>query len=133
MRFTRRVLAMITMCVWCGLVAAQENGWEVPEEFRALTNPVSPSAEATEIGQRLYMKNCQRCHGDTGMGDGPATKFIRPAPAAISTTEAQERMTDGEIFYKISEGKKPMPGMKGTLSDTERWQIVHFVRTLRQP
>ncbi len=41
-------------------------------------------------------------------------------------------MTDGEIFYKISNGKKPMPPMNRKLSETERWQVVHHVRTLQQ-
>jgi mono/diheme cytochrome c family protein len=41
-------------------------------------------------------------------------------------------LSDGEIFYAISEGRKPMPPMKTTLSEEQRWQIVHFVRTLRK-
>ena len=38
---------------------------------------------------------------------------------------------DGEIFYKITVGKKPMPSMKTKLSEEERWQIVHYVRSLQ--
>ena len=107
--------------------------WEVPEEARATKNPVPLTDEALAAGGEAYGARCASCHGDTGKGDGKATRFIRPAPADISTAEARDRMTDGEIFYKITEGKKPMPGMARTLSDEERWQVVHFLRTLQAP
>ncbi|MCY4628803.1 MAG: cytochrome c [Acidobacteria bacterium] len=107
--------------------------WEVPDEARALENPVPLTDEALAAGEEAYGARCASCHGDTGKGDGKATRFIKPPPADISTTEARDRMTDGEMFYKITEGKKPMPGMARTLSDEQRWQVVHFLRTLQPP
>ena len=107
--------------------------WEVPDEARALENPVPLTDAALAAGEEAYGARCASCHGDTGKGDGKATRFIKPPPADISTTEARDRMTDGEMFYKITEGKKPMPGMARTLSDEERWQVVHFLRTLQPP
>lgn len=112
-------------------LVAQDAGWPVPEEARARTNPVPSSPQAVAEGQDLYKASCQRCHGDTGTGDGPAAQLIRPAPADLSTADAQARMTDGEIFYKISEGKTPMPAMRATLSEADRWKIVLFVRTFQ--
>lgn len=113
--------------------AAAQEVWEVPEEARVTANPVAAGDSAVEAGRTLYAARCASCHGDEGKGDGKATRFIKPAPADISTAEARDRMTDGEIFYKITEGKKPMPGMKRTLSEEERWQVVHFLRTLQPP
>jgi len=40
-----------------------------------------------------------------------------------------EEMTDGEIFYKISEGRRPMPSFKKRLTEEQRWQLVNYVRT----
>lgn len=114
------------------LPGAQEV-WTVPDEARATENPVPLSDDALAAGEQHYAARCASCHGDTGKGDGKATRFIKPAPADISTTEARDRMTDGEMFYKITEGKKPMPGMARTLSDEERWQVVHYLRTLQPP
>ncbi len=105
--------------------------WEAPEEARAVENPIAVSPEAEEEGSGLYRRYCRRCHGDIGKGDGMATAFIQPPPKDITTAEAQDRMSDGEIFYKITEGKKPMPAMGERLSEDERWKIVLFVRTLR--
>jgi mono/diheme cytochrome c family protein len=39
-------------------------------------------------------------------------------------------VTDGEIFYQISQGRKPMPAFKKRLSEEERWQLVLYVRSL---
>ena len=111
-------------------VAQEDSDWEVPEEAKAMKNPVEKTPEAIEAGKALYKKHCAMCHGDAGKGDGPATKFIKPAPPDISSPEAQESMTDGEIFYKITNGKRPMPPMQRKMSETERWQVVHYVRTL---
>ncbi len=113
--------------------AAQDDGWVVPAEARAMENPIAASEEALAEGAQRYRTRCASCHGDGGKGDGKATRFIKPAPADISTAEARDRMTDGEIFFKITEGRKPMPGMARTLTEEERWQVVHYLRTLQPP
>lgn len=128
-----RASLVIATAFFFPTAAAAQEAWDVPEEARAAVNPVPPGDAAVEAGRPLYTARCASCHGDTGKGDGRATRFIKPAPADISTAEARDRMTDGEIFYKITEGKKPMPGMKRTLSDEERWQVVHFLRSLQPP
>lgn len=114
-------------------VPGVQEDWPVPDEARALANPLPRNDDAIAAGEEHYKRRCASCHGDTGKGDGKATRFIKPAPADISTVEARDRMTDGEMFYKITEGKKPMPGMARTLSDEERWQVVHYLRTLQPP
>ena len=130
-----RVLAasIITVTVYSVCVAAfaQDSGWPVPDAARAMKNPIPITAASVQAGGTLYESHCARCHGAKGIGDGPGAKYIKPEPTDISSNAAQSRMTDGEIFYKISEGKRPMPPMKGVLTEEQRWHVVHFVRTLR--
>ena len=132
-----RVFSMIAMvaavCALAVAASAQDEGstWEVPEEARAEENPVENTDEAVTAGGALYKKHCTMCHGDALKGDGPATQFIKPAPPDISTKADKERMTDGEIFYKITTGKRPMPAMQRKMSDEERWQVVLYLRTLQ--
>jgi mono/diheme cytochrome c family protein len=94
-------------------------------------NPVAVSDEVLGRGAQLFKKNCLMCHGEKGKGDGPATTYIKPAPADITPVERQESWTDGEIFWKITTGKNPMPSYGKKLSEEERWMIVHFTRTLK--
>jgi hypothetical protein len=37
-------------------------------------------------------------------------------------------VTDGELFYVISEGHKPMPSYRKKLTEEQRWQLVLLVR-----
>lgn len=115
------------------VTSAQESTWVVPEEARARENPIPSSEEVVAAGAAIYDIRCLMCHGETGKGDGPATTMLRPAPADISTAEARDRLTDGEIFYKISEGRRPMPAHKGRISDEDIWALVHYVRGLQTP
>jgi mono/diheme cytochrome c family protein len=105
--------------------------WQIPDDAKAVPNPVEATPEAIAAGGELYKKHCLMCHGETGKGDGPATKFMKPVPHDISTAAVKSANTDGEIFYKITTGKKPMPPMNRKLSETERWQVVHYVRSLQ--
>ena len=121
-----------------GLIAATEqvdvkSKWVAPEAARAAVNPIPTSTDVQAEGLRLYKKNCLTCHGAKGKGDGPATQFIESSPTDISTPEAQSRMTDGEIFWKVTKGRNPMPSFEKKLSETERWKLVHYVRSLRAP
>jgi len=125
--------AIPLLAFWLLAAAPQEEGWVVPEEARAVANPPEANEEMIAEGKVHVRARCESCHGEAGKGDGKATRFIRPAPADISTTEARDRMTDGEIFFKITEGKKPMPGMARTLTEDERWQVVLYLRTLQTP
>jgi mono/diheme cytochrome c family protein len=126
------LVGCLALIVVVAAAQAQDDGWSVPEQFAAMKNPIAASPEVLATGKQLYVKNCLKCHGEAGLGDGPATKFIKPAPKDISSAAMQDRNSDGALFYKITEGKKPMPAMKTTLADEQRWQIVHFVRTLRK-
>ncbi|MGQ0737356.1 MAG: c-type cytochrome [Acidobacteriota bacterium] len=128
---TKREIVVVLGMLAVGLVQAQEPGWPVPSEFRALRNPVQTTAEVVGEGRKLYESHCLRCHGAAGAGDGPAAAFVKPAPLEIASASAQARSTDGELFYRISEGKSPMPPMKQTLSVEDRWKVVQFIRTLR--
>jgi mono/diheme cytochrome c family protein len=133
-----RFVAVVAAASLSGLaLAAQDTQpegsvWEVPAEAKAVPNPVEATPEALAAGADLFKKHCLMCHGEAGKGDGPATKFMKPAPPDMTVAGTKARMTDGEIFYKVSTGKRPMPPMNRKLSETERWQVVHYVRTLQQ-
>jgi len=111
-------------------MAAQNPGGS--PEARKVKNPVASTAASIKMGAQLYQKNCQFCHGPTGLGDGKLVpKDMHPANLTDATWDRGS--TDGEIFAVIANGAGPefkMKGVKGRVSDTEIWHIVNYVRSL---
>jgi mono/diheme cytochrome c family protein len=123
--------ALALLCLTQALaVRAQNQGtWEAPPETKQLQNPLKTDGNTVERGKRLYRHYCLPCHGETGVGDGALAMRQRYKPANL-TLERLNRQVDGEIFWKISKGKSPMPDFQRELSARERWDIVSYVRTL---
>ena len=82
-------------------------------------------------GGAIYTANCTPCHGTKGRGDGPAAAALDPKPAD-HTSAVMRSETDGSLFYKISEGRKPMPQYKTTFTEKQRWELVDYIRTLNK-
>ena len=111
----------------------QNKPWVVPEEFKKLKNPVPPSESTLKAAMGIYMEECAQCHGEQGKGDGPEARTHSPLPADLSDGRRMSAVTDGEIFYQITEGRRPMPSFKTRLSQDQRWGLVLFVRSLSAP
>ena len=103
--------------------------WAVPEKEAKTQCPLVADSGIIAAGRDVYMEQCKSCHGKTGKGDGPRTKSIDISIGDFTSADFQKH-TDGEIFWKISEGRKPMPTHKFKLSDTDRWTVVIYLRTL---
>lgn len=103
--------------------------WTAPPRSKELQNPVKGDGRTVERGQRLYKQHCVPCHGQTGTGDGPLAKKEGYKVADLTLSRLSDQ-TDGEIFYKISKGKDPMPDFEKQLNGRERWDVVCYVRTL---
>jgi mono/diheme cytochrome c family protein len=102
--------------------------WTAPESAKSLKNPIPSDANSLASGKAVYTKECLQCHGKKGLGDGPNSLTLDKAPAPLNEPGVKEQ-TDGELFWKIKEGKKPMPSTKSTLTDDQRWQVVNYIRT----
>ena len=104
---------------------------EVPAEYAGLKNPIPADEKSLERGAALYTTNCASCHGDGGMGDGPAGSALDPVPAAVAHTS--QMMADDYLFWRLSEGGTPfgtsMPAWK-VLDEQERWDMVNYMRAL---
>jgi len=104
-----------------------------PAEYAALSNPLAQDSEVSEAGKGIYNVNCVSCHGELGMGDGPASKYLDPQPKALAEDGA---LSDGYLYWRIAEGgaiasfKSAMPAWKSTLSEQQIWQVITYLRTL---
>jgi len=97
-------------------------------EAREMNNPVLDSPQVQAEAKALYTEHCAHCHGDEGDGQGPEAMMYDPSPADF-TRAAMANIRDGELFYKITEGRKPMPSFKKLLTDDQRWKLVRYIRT----
>ena len=108
---------------------AQTKPWVSPKLAQSVKNPLSGDASSLADGKVLYTANCSPCHGDKGKGNGPAAQALIPKPADHSSAAVQAE-TDGSLFWKLTEGRSPMPSYKTILTDKQRWELVNYIRTL---
>jgi mono/diheme cytochrome c family protein len=108
---------------------AQSTPWTAPKDADNVKNPLAGNASVIVEAKKLYVANCGPCHGEKGKGDGPAAQGLNPKPADHTSAGVQGQ-TDGAIFWKLTEGRTPMPGYKKIFSDQQRWELVNFIRTL---
>lgn len=95
----------------------------------AKKNPMEPTPDSIAKGQAIFKKNCQMCHGEKGMGDGPAGQRLNPRPRNFTDKSKMQKMTDEEMFKDITKGEGPMPAFEHKLSETDRWHVINYVRT----
>jgi mono/diheme cytochrome c family protein len=123
------VLAVIAAAIVYAAVNKAPWSWPVPEAARQLQNPLQPTAPALKSAREVYADKCAHCHGDTGKGDGKDASRYDPAPTDFTNARRMSAATDGELFYKISEGRKPMPMFKSKLTEDQRWELVLLIRS----
>jgi mono/diheme cytochrome c family protein len=120
-------VAAIPLLAWAGVAVVSAQGpWVAPADAKAIKNPVKGVGNA----KKSIETNCVSCHGASGKGDGPAAAALPPPKPANWTSAAVQKETDGEIFWKMSNGRGAMPPWKH-LPEQERWEIVNYIRTLK--
>jgi hypothetical protein len=118
-----KFIVLVFMLIFSLSLVAQE--WIVPVEKRGKLSPFVFSNEARKAGERLYTINCKSCHGSPGKGN-----YINLVPApGDPATEKIQKNSDGEIFYKVTSGRGPMPSFKNTFSGNDIWNIISFLRS----
>jgi mono/diheme cytochrome c family protein len=126
------ILGIVAVAIVYSAINKAPRSWPVPEEAKQLTNPLQATAPALKSAHEVYSDKCAQCHGDSGKGDGRDAARYDPAPTDFTDTKRMSAASDGELFYKISEGKKPMPVFKNKLSEDQRWELVLLIRSFAQ-
>jgi mono/diheme cytochrome c family protein len=103
--------------------------WEAPARAARKKNPIPANADSIAAGRGVYAAQCLSCHGEAGRGDGPAAKDLNPKPRDLSDPKVTAQ-SDGALFWKLTEGRKPMPSFDQKLTEEQRWQVINYVRTL---
>ena len=97
-----------------------------------------PGVLLAQNGKAVYDKWCAGCHGDTGAGDGFASKAMLPHPRdftkgvyKIRTTASGEIPTDDDLRHIIEAGMPgtAMPEWKTRLSAGEIGAVVQYIKS----
>ncbi len=111
------------------LVVYLARNWSVMAKARKLQNPVPSTAEALAAGKESYRQHCQSCHGANGDGKGDKAPELSVAPGDFTDAREMHHFADGELYWQITYGRRPMPAFASKLSEEKRWQLVDYIRT----
>jgi mono/diheme cytochrome c family protein len=98
------------------------------DSLAGIRNPVAVSEASLVNGRKYFQINCAVCHGEKGMGDGPATQFGMPGINLVS--DITKGRSDGYIFGMIRNGRGMMPSYN-RIEEAERWDVVNYLRGLQ--
>ena len=121
------------------------NNFELRREIDPIVVPPAPkpTSEIIELGKKFYGDAeegiCYKCHGDTGVGDGPSAEELkdawdRPIRPTNLTRHIYKRGSEArEIYLRIRTGLPgtPMPEVS-FLTDDEAWAVAFYVESLQQ-
>jgi mono/diheme cytochrome c family protein len=97
-------------------------------------NPFPIKAASLEQGKELYNIFCSTCHGEKADGNGyllreDGGKY--PAQPANLINEEFTAASNGRFYHSIMYGKNVMGGYADKLSYEERWNVIHYIRSLQ--
>jgi mono/diheme cytochrome c family protein len=118
--------------VLMGFKSISQDVWNAPASAKAIKNPVSTKKQkaSAKKGALIFNKFCVACHGPKGLGDGPGGKYLTPTPANLTSLRVQNQK-DGEIFWKITNGRGSMIKWGPIIKKANRWDLVNYIRTLK--
>jgi len=125
----RKIISGIFLLVFSlslNMLYAQSD-WKVDDAHAKLKNPVPATDASIKDGKALFMTNCKSCHGDPGKNNGLP---LVPHPTDLANPDFLSTNSDGAIFTKVTDGRIAMPTFKAVLSETQRWNVVNYIRSL---
>lgn len=135
-RFVAAIVASALLALATGAALAQATAIGGTPEGAQTKNPVPLTEESVAAGRAVYAARCAACHGEHGDGHGKGAGEYGKPPADLTRASYTYGTADGDVFDVIQNGVQPqlaMPAWDGLIGETEMWQLVNYLRTLRKP
>ncbi len=97
-------------------------------------NPYPITEKGLEEGKELYNIYCAICHGVKADGDGYLVRDDGgkyPVQPANLIDGAVANSSDGRFYHTIVYGRNLMGSHADKLSYKERWEVIHYIRSLQ--
>lgn len=128
MKYSIFYLLLVVILLTISSFAHEKTGWIAPESAKMMKNPVKATKASIQRGKEIYEKKCALCHGERGDGKGPASAGLDPKPPNFKESHG-EKITDGELFWKLTTGRGVMPSYEKDLTVEERWHVINYINT----
>ncbi|HEY1809067.1 MAG TPA: cytochrome c [Acidobacteriaceae bacterium] len=102
----------------------------VPADWVNKVNPVKPTPESQARAKQIYGWDCAMCHGDNGNGKGDVAVDQKLTMRDYHDPGSLGKLTDGEMFYIIHDGKGQMPAEGPRAKTDEVWNLVIYLRKM---
>ena len=114
--------------------AHNESGWTLPADAEQKKSPLTVDAKVLAQGKTVFKSKCQKCHGPSGLGDGPDADPDHQEDMDLTKASRAAKNPEGVMFYKVSNGRKSpkMPAFKEQLSEEQIWTVVAYAQSLRK-
>ncbi len=140
------IAALGALAVWFqrhGFSAREEPVWyekvlarharriATPKGAKELKNPFPLTGESLLEAREHWVEHCSTCHALDGSGNTTIGRNLYPKAPDMRDLDTQ-KLTDGELFYIISNGVRftGMPAWGGEDSPQSIWELVGYIRRL---
>jgi cytochrome c5 len=93
--------------------------------------PLEVTGKLMERGQQRFNITCAMCHGAAAAGNG-IVKQSGLATVVSLQDDRIRKMSDGEIFNTITNGKNTMMAYGPNIVVPDRWAIIAYLRALQR-
>ena len=131
-----KLISLALTCVAIALLATACTETATPTNTNTNTartgaSPAAPSPSASidefAAARANYEKNCEACHGETGVGGLVKVENKQIKVASLKSDHAIKH-TDDQLIKVITTGEEAMPGFKDKMSAEEIATMVKFIR-----
>ena len=106
---------------------------DVAVAFKQVKNPTTDFDSSIKRGEGMFIKNCSKCHGLNGNGYGVVAHGFTTFPRQLWIWNNTGPETDGYLFWFITNGRSDMPPWGLILSENERWDLINYIKTIKNP
>jgi mono/diheme cytochrome c family protein len=99
----------------------------VPAPYTGKANPLVGNASAIAAGKAVFASECADCHGANAGGSSRGANLLQTVKEA----------SEAYVFWRVNEGGRVapfnsrMPSFKNNLTETQIWQVISFLQSLK--